>query len=73
MDYYEDEYEPEIESDEEETNIIPDQFFENRCRGLYDLYHRVIRPHQEALGKLYIPCVMDSLTPEAFVQYYLDN
>lgn len=75
MDFYEDDdYEEEYESEEEMPyDHEDDQWLEDRCQALYELYQRVIEQHQRAFGHLYIPDVMNSLTPEMFVRHYLTH
>lgn len=73
MDYYDDEdVDLEYESEEEMPyDYEDDQWLEDRCQSLYELYQRVIIPHQRAEGHLYVPDVMSSLSAESFVRYFL--
>lgn len=70
MDDYEEEFESEEESEEWD---ISDKLLEERCQKLYDLYNRVIVPHQKGEMDVYEPEIMNRLTPEAFVRHFLDN
>lgn len=71
MDYFEEEEDIDILSDDEyDNNENDDMYMEQRCQQLYDLYVRVLESHAMGERPIYVPGVMRCIRANDFVEKF---